>query len=66
MFTPFDVDTSSKNPRSEIMLDSDASEFRLEMEFLLTPDQFSDARDKFPPPKVTNLSYRYGLYENKE
>ena len=66
MFTPVYIDTSSKNPRYETMLDSDASEFRLDMEFLLTPDQFSAARDKFPPPKVANLSYRYGLYEDKE
>ena len=66
MFTPVYIDTSSKNPRYDTMLDSDASEFRLDMEFLLTPDQFSAARDKFPPPKVANLSYRYGLYEDKE
>ena len=66
MFTPVNVDTSAKNPRHETMLDSDASEFSLDMEFLLTPDQFSAARDKFPPPKVANLSYHYGLYEDKE
>ncbi len=66
IFTPIYVDTSVANPRYQVMLDSDASGLRLDTEFLLTPDQFSAARDKFPPPKVTNLSYRYGLYEDEE
>ncbi len=57
---------SHKAQVRQINLDRDASGLGLDMEFLLTPEQFSADRDKFPPPKVTNLTYRYSLYENKE
>ncbi len=66
LFTPVYVDTSVKNPSYDVMLDSDASEFGLDMEFLLKPEQFSATRDKFPVPEITNLTYHYGLYEEKE